>query len=73
MTKKPTSSERRIDTLYVVTGISRLTGEREVCSTPHPKDEAIAMCRQWKKLRALKRVFLRLKVEPFTPPCFPEG
>lgn len=63
-------SGKHIDTLYVVTGISRLTGERETVSTPHTKEETISLCRKWKKIRARKRAFLWLKVEPFTPPCF---
>lgn len=62
--------KRYIDTLYVVTGISRLTGEREAVSKPKPVMQAISLRNKWKPAR--KRDYLFLKVEPFYPPCFNE-
>ena len=65
-------SGKHVDTLYVVTGISRLTGEREAVSRPKPPMEAMMLRNKWKKVPASKRVYTHLKVEPFTLPCFPE-
>ena len=62
--------ERNIDTLYVVTGISRLTGEREAVSKPKPVMQAISLRNKWKRKPARKRAYLHLKVEPFYPLCF---
>lgn len=53
------------DTLYVVTGISRLTGEREACTIPVHKSTAHLLCKRWMTKPARKRDFLRLKVEPY--------
>jgi hypothetical protein len=57
-----------MDAYYVVTGVSRLTGEREQCSMAAPKPLAQKLLEQWKVKRPKKRVFLRLRLEPFTPP-----
>jgi hypothetical protein len=57
-----------LDTLYVVTGKSRLTGEREPVSNPTRWPMAWHLCLEWKKKPASKRDYLWLKVEPFTPP-----
>ncbi len=67
MTKKPTNSERKFDTLYVVTGISRLTGEREACSIPVHKPMANLLYERWKSKPARKRDYLRLKLESYNP------
>lgn len=57
-----------MDTYYVVTGVSRLTGEREQCSMAAPKPLAQKLLEQWKVKLPKKRDFLRLRLEPFTPP-----
>lgn len=59
---------KHLDTLYVVTGISRLTGEREPVSKPAPIVQAIQLRSKWKCKPARKRDYLWLRVEPFTPP-----
>jgi hypothetical protein len=59
--------ERNIDTLYVVTGISRLTGEREAVSKPTSFLIAVALRSKWKRKPARKRDYLFLKVEPYNP------
>lgn len=61
---------KHLDTLYVVTGVSRLTGERENVSKPAKWPMAWHLCLTWKKKPACKRDYLRLRVEPFTPPLF---
>lgn len=62
-------SIKHIDCRYVVTGISRLTGEREACSIPVHRSTAEKLLRRWKQEPASKRDFLRLRMEPYTPPC----
>ena len=64
--------ERNIDTLYVVTGISRLTGEREAVSKPKPVMQAISLRNKWKRKPARKRAYLFLKVEPYNPCLYEE-
>lgn len=56
-----------MDTLYIVTGVSRLTGEREACSRPNKWTAAWNMCLKWKEKPARKRDHLRLRVEPYNP------
>lgn len=55
------------DTLFVVTGISRLTGEREACCKPCRWPVAWYLCLKWKGKPARKRSYLRLMVEPYNP------
>lgn len=57
----------KIDSLYVVTGISRLTGEREACTIPIHKSTAHLLCKRWMTKSARKRSYLRLRVEPYNP------
>ena len=57
----------KLDTLYVVTGISRLTGEREACSLPAGRVTAGWLLHKWMAKPARKRSYLRLKVEPYNP------
>ena len=57
----------KTDTLYVVTGISRLTGEREACSIPASRLTAYRLLYKWMAKPARKRSYLRLKVEPYSP------
>lgn len=59
---------KHFDTLYVVRGISRLTGTYEDCSTPCRKSTADKLLAKWKSTPARHRDYLRLRIEPFTPP-----
>ena len=59
--------KKSFDTLFVVTGISRLTGEREAVSKPSKWPVARILCIKWMSVPARFRVFLRLKVEPYSP------
>lgn len=61
---------KRYDTLYVVTGISRLTGEREACSIPVHKVTADSCLHSWKQKPARKRDYLYLRVEPYSPSIY---
>lgn len=61
---------KKIDTLYVITGISRLTGEREVASIPIHESTAKELLKQWKDVKARHRVYLRLRIEPYIPQFF---
>lgn len=49
---------------YVVTAISRLTGEREAITSPKSKEVAVRLCVAMKLIRARKRVWLRPRVKP---------
>ena len=49
---------------YVVTAINRMTREREVISNPLDKLTAVRLCTEQKKIRARKRVWLYIKVNP---------
>lgn len=52
---------------YVVTGVNRLTGEREAISSPHAEMTARDLMRKYKgyQVRAGKSsAYLRLKVQP---------
>lgn len=60
----------KIDTLYVITGISRLTGEREVVCIPIYESTAKKLLKQWKDVKARHRVYLRLRMEPYSPKLF---
>ncbi len=55
--------------LYVVTGINRLTGEREMISAPHWRTQAEKMLRntQEKLYRRHHQPYIKLRVEPYTP------
>lgn len=61
---------KKIDTLYVITGISRLTGEREVVSIPIDESTAKKLLKQWKDVKARHRVYLRLRIEPYISQFF---
>lgn len=61
---------KKIDTLYVITGISRLTGEREECSTPIHESTAKKLLARWKGEPAHKRDYLRLRIEPYSSKLF---
>lgn len=61
---------KKTDTLYVITGISRLTGEREVASIPMHESTAKELLKQWKDVKARHRVYLRLRMEPCSPKLF---
>lgn len=49
---------------YVVTAISRLTGEREAITSPKSKELAVRLCVELKLIRARKRVWLRPRIKP---------
>ena len=52
---------------YVVTGVNRLTGEREAISSPHSEWKAYDLMRKYKglQLKAGKSsAYTRLKVQP---------
>ena len=49
--------------LYVVTGVSRLTGQRERITPPCFHATASAICDREMRRPARKRVYLRLKIE----------
>ncbi len=49
---------------YVVTGISRLTGEREVISSPHSEWKARLLMERQKAKNTSRSAYSRLKVEP---------
>lgn len=55
--------------LYVITGVSRLTGTREEVSRHMPKAMAVARLEQEKIARAKRRhpAFVRLRVERVLP------
>lgn len=61
---------KKIDTLYVITGISRLTGEREEISIPIHESTAKKLLKQWKEVKARHRVYLRLRIDPYIPQLF---
>ncbi len=52
--------------LYVITGISRLTGEREVISGRHTKSTTREMLWKWQDrfYRQRRPAYTRLKMEP---------
>ena len=50
--------------MYVVTGISRLTGEREVISSPHSLPKATAIRDRMSARLHSHSAYRRLKVEP---------
>ena len=57
--------------VWCVTGVSRLTGERQAVTGACPKDIAQELCEKEKKIPSKKRVYTRLRVdriENFTPP-----
>lgn len=52
---------------YVVTGVSRLTGEREAISSPHSEWKAYELMqkyRGWQLKAGKKSAYTRLKVQP---------
>ena len=49
---------------YVVTGISRLTGERVIISSPHSEWKAQLLMEQQKRKNNSRSVYSRLKLEP---------
>jgi len=49
---------------WVVTAISRLTGEREAVTSPKDKETAVRLCVQLKLVKACKRVWLRPRIKP---------
>lgn len=62
--------KKSFDTLYVVTGISRLSGERERCSMAIPKDVAQLLMASWAVKPARYRLYTRLKLEPYQTELF---
>ena len=59
--------------VWCVTGISRLTGERQAITGACTKETAQELCEKQKGIRPRKRVYLRPRVdriENFTPPYF---
>ena len=50
---------------YVVTAVSRLSGEREAVTSPKDKETAVRLCVQLKLVKAGKRVWLRPRIESF--------
>lgn len=61
---------KKIETLYVITGISRLTGEREEISIPIHESTAKKLLSRWKGEPAHKRDYLRLRMEPYSRKLF---
>lgn len=59
-----------MNVMYHITGISRLTGERESISMAVPKDLADNICSRFKKIPSKKRVYLRPKVEIYQEDLF---
>lgn len=55
------------DTLYVCTGLNRLTGVREQCSMIAPKEVADQFFEAWKKLRVRNKAYTHLRIEPYNP------
>lgn len=55
------------DTLYVCTGINRLSGLREQCSIAAPKHVCEQFYEAWKKLRTRNKAFSHLRLEPYVP------
>ena len=49
---------------YVITGVSRLSGEREAISGPCAKWKAQQLCLRHSSIPSKRRVYTRLKVEP---------
>lgn len=49
---------------YVVTGINKLTGEREAVSSPHSEWNARELLAKWKSRNCNTRPWKRLRVEP---------
>lgn len=61
---------KKQETLYVITGISRLTGDREEISIPIHESTAKKLLARWKGVRARRRDYLRLRMEPYSPTIF---
>lgn len=57
-------------TLWIVTGISRLTGQREQCSMAAPKAYAEKLLESGKRSRTKQKAYTHLKLEPFEPDIF---
>ena len=60
-------ADRMTGQKWVVTGLSRLSGEREVISSPHSRWKAEALVLQYRRRYASakgRRAYTRLKVEP---------
>lgn len=57
------------DALYIITGISRLSGEREAISLPTSKQQALARLETYRSKRRHREAaaFTRLKVERLQP------
>lgn len=55
------------DTLYVCTGLNRLTGVREQCSMIAPKEVAEQFLDTWKSCRHRNKAFTHLRLEPYNP------
>lgn len=56
--------------LYVVTGINRLTGEREACSMAAPKDIAEQLKSSWMKCRSRNKAYKNLRLDPVSNDLF---
>lgn len=63
-------AKKNINDLWIVTGISRLTNQRERCSMAAPKAVAQMLMGSWASKPARYRLYLRLKVEPYTEDIF---
>lgn len=49
---------------WVITGVSRLTGERDVISSPHPKEEARRLMSQATERQHRFSAYYHLRLEP---------
>ena len=56
-----------IDTLYVCTGINRITGVREQCSMIAPKDVAEQFVETWNRYPNRNKAYTHLRIEPYNP------
>ena len=61
---------KKTEPLYVITGVSRLTGLREECSTPVHESTAKKLLAKWKTVPARKRDYLWLKMQVKSPSLF---
>lgn len=59
-----------MDTLWVVKGINRMTRQLDQCSMAAPKDVARLLMDSWKRQPARKRVYIYLRLVPFSNELF---
>lgn len=67
MAKRKTS---RLDALWVVKGINRMTRQLDQCSMAAPKDVAQLLMDSWKRQPPRKRVYIYLRLVPFINDIF---